>query len=648
MNGDSPRLRLSVIGIVGISLFTALIARMWYLQVLASPDLKLAAQENSVRTVLEPAPRGRILDRNGKVLVGNRASNVVAVDRVALDAMSKADRAALLARLSTVLGVPVPDIEKGLASQRVSPYTPAPIAHDVDETKMVVLRERQDEFPGVVAEREAVRSYPYGNLAAHLLGYVGEISEDELAASHDTYALGDQVGKDGVEKTYEADLRGTPGQEQIEVDRQGHPIRVVANKPPVQGLDVKLSIDVDVQQAAELSLAQGLEATKGHAFKDTSKPLIADAGSVVALDAKEGTVLALASFPTFDLPGLADGISDEEAATLFPKDQSQAAPFLDRAIAGEYQPGSTWKLVTADAALSTGLITPASTIDDRGVYTIPGDCTGNGCRRTNAGGTPYGVVDVRKALTVSSDVFFYTLGGRFWQERSTYGENPIQDAAGSLGFGADTGVPLPGESSGRVLTRETKDALAAKNPLLAAPGWYTGNNVNLAIGQETMLVTPIQLANAYATFADGGTRYALNVALDVQRPDGTVVRRIGPRVAAHVDIPPDVRQPIVDGLTRVVSDPRGTAYNAFRGFPLDQWGVAGKTGTAQSPPRQDTALFVGWGPTADPRYVVSVVMEQSGFSATSAAPVARRVFGVISGLETEGQAEYTQVNGVGE
>jgi penicillin-binding protein 2 len=648
VTGDSPRLRLAVIGIIGISLFTALVARMWYLQVLASPSLKLQAQENSVRTVLEPAPRGRILDRNGVVMVGNRASNVVAIDRLKLAGFTKAQRSALLDKLSQVLSVSVPDLEKRLASQQVSPYTPVPMAQDVDETKMVVLRERQDEFPGVVAQRVAVRTYPFGSLGAHLLGYVGEISQTELAKAGSTYALGDKVGKDGVEKTYETELRGTPGEEQIEVDRQGRPIRVVASKPPVQGLDVRLSIDVNVQQAAETALAEGLAATRGHLFKDDRKPLVADAGSVVALDVKEGSVLALASYPTFDLPGLADGISDEEAAVLFPKDQSKAAPFLDRAIAGVYLPGSTWKLVTADAALSTGLITANTTVNDTGQYTIPGDCTGNGCRKRNAGGASYGLVDVRKALAVSSDVFFYKLGGDFWQQRAKYGDNPMQTVAASLGFGADTGVPLPGEVSGRVLTKASKNALAAQNKLLATPGWYAGDNVNTAIGQETMQVTPIQLANAYATYANGGTLYALNIALDIQKANGEIVKQIDPRVASHVDIPPAVRQPIVDGLTRVVSDPKGTAYNAFQGFPLSKWGIAGKTGTAQAEKRQDDALFVGWGPTADPHYAVSVVMEQSGFSATSAAPVARRVFGVISGLETQGTAKYTPVNGTGE
>jgi penicillin-binding protein 2 len=642
---DSPRMRLAVVAIVGISLFTALAARMWYLQVLASSTYQQLAETNQIREVFEPAPRGRILDRQGRVLVGNRASNVVAIDRLALDEFDKGERAALLGRLSELLGVPVADLEKRLTSQQASPYTPAPVAEDVDESKMVVLRERQDEFPGVVAERVAMRSYPHGNLAAHLLGYVGEIDADQVAKSGGLYAAGDRIGRDGVEKAYESELRGTPGVKEIEVDRRDRPIRVISSTPPVQGLDIRLSIDLDVQAAAEKALAEGLQSTRGHAFKDDKKPLVADAGSVVALDVTDGTVVALASYPTYDLPALADGISNEEWAVMNPPDgDDRAAPFLDRAVQGKYEPGSSWKLVTADAALRTGLMGQFTPVKDDGTYTISGDCTGNGCKRSNAGGVAYGSVDIRKALTVSSDVYFYTVGELFWQQRSRYGENPIQDVAATLGFGAATGLPVPGEDSGRVLTKTSKNALHDKDPALAAAGWYTGNNVNLAIGQESMLVTPIQLANAYATYANGGTRYALNIALDVRR-GAEVVRTIGPRVAAKVDLPANVRQPIVDGLTSVVSATNGTAYLAFQGFPLNKWGIAGKTGTAQAPPRQDTSIFVGWGPTASPHYAVSVVMEQSGFGASAAAPVARRVFGVLSGLEPGGHATYIPANG---
>lgn len=639
---DTPRLRLGIIAIIALSLFAALLTRLWYLQVLEAPDLRLAAEANSVRIVPEPAPRGRILDRHGRVLVDNRASNVVAIDRTKLP---DDEVEGLLERLSAVLGIPPDVLGRRIDDKRVSPYTPVPIAEDVSEDKMVHLLERADEFPSVVAKRVAVRAYPHGSLAAHVIGYVGEVTKEEIDADPGAYNLGDQIGKAGVERIYEKDLRGRDGELRIEVDAKGKPIRVVDRTAPKQGNDVVLTIDLDVQRTAEEALAQGLESTRGRPFQDDRRPLKADAGAAVVLDTTGG-VEAMASYPSFDLPGLADGISTEEAAVLF--GEGSGAPFTNRAIQGQYAPGSTWKLITADAALRQGLISPNFSLIDGGTYTIPGDCTGRGCLRRNAGSRAYGRVGVSRALSVSSDVFFYTLGANFWIQRDKYGENPIQDVAGMYGFGESTGVPLPFESKGRVLTKASKQALHDKNPRLASAGWYTGNNVNLAIGQEAMLVTPMQIANAYATFANGGRRYSPNVALRVQRQDKTLVREIAPRLVATIDLPPHVQGPIMNGLVSAVRDEDGTAFNAFAGFPLPQWGVAGKTGTAQATPKQDTALFAAFGPTAGPQHVVTVVMEQAGFGASAAAPAARRIFAMLSGLEGGEPVQFTQVNGVGD
>lgn len=644
MTADNPRLRLAVLAVVALSLFAALFTRLWYLQVLSAPDYRLQAQANQLRTVLEPAPRGRILDRNGKVLVDNRASNVVAIDRSKL---VEKERPVLLERLSAVLGVPAEELGKRLDSQRVSPYTPVPVAEDVGEDKMTHLLERADEFPAVVAKRVAVRTYPMGSLAAHVLGYVAEVNDNDLKEFTD-YKQGDLIGKSGVERAYERELRGRPGKLEIEVDAKGKPVRIVKRQLPVQGSDVVLSIDAGVQQTAETALREGLHATQGRLFEDDKTHLKADAGSVVVLDVN-GTVEALASFPTFDLPGLADGISVEEGRVLFPQDRNTAAPFVNRGLQGQYAPGSTWKLITADAALRSGLINPNFSLVDSGTYTIPGDCTARGCVRRNAGSTAYGRVGVSRALAVSSDVFFYTLGGRFWIERDHYGENAIQDVARQYGFGAKTEIPLP-EVAGQVLTKDIKNALHDKNPRLATAGWYTGDNVSLAIGQAVMTVTPIQIANAYATFANGGHRYQPNIALRIQKQDGTVVREFGPRKVADIPMPPNVRNPIMAGLEQALTDPKGTATNAFAGFPLRQWGIAGKTGTAQAPPKQDTALFSAFGPTQDLAHghVVTVVMEQSGFGASAAAPVARRVFETLAGVGSTGPVEFTQVNGAGD
>lgn len=645
MTQDTPRLRLGVLAVIALSLFAALFTRLWYLQVLSAPDLQLQAHANITQIVTEPAPRGRILDRDGDVLVDNRASNVVAVDRSKL---RKEDRPAVLQRLSEALEIPVPALEERLDDQRVNRYVPVPVAEDVPEPKMTQIMEQPDDYPAVVAKRVAVRTYPHGNLAAHILGYVGEISEAELAERAEEYQLGDTIGKAGVERVYERDLRGRDGALEIEVDAEGNPIRIVKRTPPVQGHDVVLSLDLDVQRVAEKALAQGLDSTRGQPFEnDRSRPLKANAGAAVVLDT-QGRVLAMASNPTFDLPAIADGISGEEAKSLFPDDPT-IAPQVNRAISGQYPPGSTWKLVVADAALRSGFIGPNFSLVDRGTYQIPGDCVGRGCIRRNAGSTPYGTVGVRRALSVSSDVFFYHLGAQLWIQRETFGQDVIQRSARLYGYGQETGIPLTSEKAGRVLTPALKEKLAEEgSPLVADGGWFTGQNVSLAIGQDVVVVSPLQIANAYATLANGGARYQPNIAIRAQRQDGTLVREVSPRKLEQIDLPPQIRDPIVRGLEDAVRTEEGTAYNAFAGFPLAQYAIAGKTGTAQDPPRQDHALFAAFGPTQDPQHVVTVVMEQSGFGSSAAAPVARRIFEVLAGIGVQGAAQFTPVNGAGD
>jgi penicillin-binding protein 2 len=659
MAADSPHLRLGIVGIIALSLFAALLARLWYLQVLEAPSFQSAAAANSVREVEEEAPRGRILDTKGRVLVDNRASNVVAVDRAkfaaelgiaawsveAWNEIPEEERVATLEPLATVLGEPVDVLEKRLVDQRTSPYTPIPLARDVPEDKMVRLMEHADEFPSVVAKRVAVRTYPMGNLAPHLLGYTGEATQEEIDDSGGLVDLGDQVGKSGVELAYDRDLRGEPGVERIEVDARGKPIRVVSRKAPVQGHDVVLTLDADVQRVAEESLKQGLESARRQRFEDDGTFLKADAGAAVVLDT-QGSVVAMASYPTFDLPALADGITVEEGKRLF--DGNAGAPMVDRAITGRYAPGSTWKLITADAGLRSGMISAATTINDTGTYTIRGDCL-SGCTRRNAGSQPWGLVNVSRALAVSSDVFFYDIGAKFWFQRGQYGEDAIQKQAEQYGFGQSTGIPLPNEGSGLLLTPALKKQLAAeKSSQVDGPDWFAGTNVSLAIGQDAMYATPIQIANAYATFANRGDRFQPNIASVIRRQDETIVKEIAKRKVNHVDLPPAIHDPILNGLEGAITNEKGTAFNAFRGFPLAEWRIAGKTGTAQAPPKQDTALFVGFGPVPNPQYAVAVVLEQGGFGATTAAPVARRIFGQLSGLEISGPVQFVQANVVGD
>ena len=620
------RARLAIIGIVGLSLFVALFARLYYLQVLQSPDYQLNAEQQAVRQIRELPLRGRILDRDGRVLVENRALDVVTIER---DKLPKDRRADVLASVATLVGEPLERIEARLDDPRQTGIVPIVVAEGVSKEVVVQLAERAAELPGVRAERIGRRSYPSGSIAAHVLGYVGEINDDELERAGESYEAGDPFGKAGVERVYDRQLRGEPGWTAYEVDARGRPLRAVDRKTPVNGADVVLSLDLDVQRVAESALAEGLLAARGRTFGTTAVPFVADAGAVVVLDLAEASVVAMASYPTFDPTVLADGVNGEEAARLF--DEGTGAPFTNRAIQGQYAPGSTWKVVTSAAALERGLIAPSTTIRDEGSYVIP-ECVGR-CRFQNAGNTSYGLVDLPRALAVSSDVYFYRIGADLWVRRDQLGENAIQDTAKTLGFGAPTGIALPSEARGRIPTPASRQELFEQRPdVYITGGWFTGDNVNLAIGQGELTVTPMQLASVYGTLANGRMS-KWNVALRVQQTDGTVVKEITPRIGDPVALRDETRRSILEGLRRALTDDRGTATQAFAGFPLDRYPIAGKTGTAQVMPRQDNALFVAVAPADAPRYAVAVVMEQAGFGSTSAAPVARRIFGELSDLE---------------
>ncbi len=633
MTRDSPHVRLGVFGIVTVSLFAALFARLWYLQVMASPEFQVAAKANQQRVVVEPAPRGRILDRDGVVLVDNRISIVVTADRSELDDLDDGERRRVLTRLAAELtryGQPftVEDIEERLADVRFSPYTPVPVAEDVPEELAVYLSEHNIEFTDAIAvEARPVRSYPYGRLASHVVGYVGAINDEEYGAAveagnEESYQLDDEVGKAGVERTYEADLRGTPGRRVLEVDAEGDTVRELAYTAPVPGDDVQLTIDADLQAVAETALREELDRTRSRRVSGSNFPNAAPAGSTVVLDPRDGAVLSMASFPDFDPAAFTNGIDSAEWAAL--QDPAAFFPLNNRAIQGQYAPGSTFKLVTAYAAMAVGAITADTTIVDEGEYRIQ-NCSG-ACVKRNAGSKAYGNVSLRRALTVSSDVFFFGLGDRFWIERDVYGD-PIQDAARGFGMGADLGIPLPSEQSGHVPTPESRRQRHEDNPdAFPNPDWRSGDNVNLAIGQGDMLVTPLQLASAYGTLANGGTVYSPNVVGRVlDRETGEVVRTIDRRVVNELSLPAEIRQPIVDGLTGAVNDvEEGTAAGSFQGFP-ENFIVAGKTGTAQVTGKADTAVFVGFGPVESPRYVAAAMLEESGFGGIASAPLVRRI-----------------------
>jgi len=635
MAAAPTRLRVTVIGVVVIALFAALFTRLWYLQVLDSAAFVEQAKRNEIRFVCEPAPRGRILDRNGTPLVENRVTTALTLSQ-----KGAKDNPQVMPMLSALLGVPEEELLKRLRDPRYVHLKPVPIAVDVPEDKVIFIKENSDRFPGVNAAPLAQRRYPQGRLAAHLLGYTGPISEEQLKARKspparpdgfvdpladcDTYKITDEIGKLGIESTFDEVLRGQPGVQSYEVDSKGRilaepdPLRV-----PVQGADVVLAIDATIQREAEDSLRQGLASARLlKASKTDPKQLRAPGGSAVVVDVKTGAVVAMASAPDFALEDFVGGVSETVFSTYR---DDPATPLLNRPIQGLYPPASTFKLPVAVAGLRDGVIpSPGATIVDGGEYRIPPPCSGQ-CKYRNSGGISHGRIDLPAALTVSSDVFFYDVGARFWFGRSTYGETAVQDVARTFGLGSKTGIALTSEFGGRV-----SDPKIRKNLRKTDNGWFVGDNVNMAIGQGETLVTPLQLAMEFATFANGGTLYQPRIAEQVKNPDGSLARDIGPIERGSAPVAPESRGPIVAGLRGVVASPVGTASNAFDGYA--GMPVAGKTGTAQQPPRQDTALFVGYAPYTDPRYAVSVVLEEGGFGGTTAAPVARRIFEALSAV----------------
>ena len=597
------RRRMVVVAILTVFCFSALLTRLVHLQVAERPAYAARAEANRLRKVPVEAPRGRILDRQGRVLADAGAAWRIRLDR----RVPASRRDPLLERLAPVLGVPAADLGARAADRSADPVAPVTLLDDAPEDLVIAVRERQAEFPGIEIDSHPVRRYPHATLAAHVLGTLG--------AAPGPGQVG-RRGASGVEAAYDQALAGKPGETRMEVDSAGRPVRTVGQQAPVPGQDVSLTLDLDAQAAAEQALADGMALARSGA--PGAAAATAPGGSVVALDVRDGSVVALASAPTFDPAALAGRIPAATWAAFH--DPAAHAPLTNRALQGLYAPGSTFKPVTALAGLGSALVTPATVVDDRGTYRL-------GTRSLqNAQGRAYGKVDLARALAVSSDVFFYGLGDRLARlPGGTTADGPIQDIAGRLGFGRPTGIDIGPEGTGRVPGPASRREAHDRRPGAVPDGrWYPGDNVNLAIGQGDVLVTPLQLARAYATLATGTLPPAPRV---VAGPPGP-----GAVAATPAGLDPGARHAVLTGLLRAVGTKEGTAAAAFAGFPLDRVPVLGKTGTAQVMGKADTSLFAAVAPANDPRYVVVAVVEESGFGSVVAAPIVRKVLEVLTGV----------------
>jgi penicillin-binding protein 2 len=622
---DNSRVRVSIVGVVIVALFTSLFARLWFLQMGPEQRLGQIVSALSTRVIQTESPRGEILDRNGKVLAQDVAAWAVTVDRD----LGPKTRDRVLGQLSEVLGIPQKTLLSNYQSNRQSLLAPAVVALRVPLAQQLVIREHRDAYPGVNVVELTIRSYRYDGLASQVLGYVGEIGADQLKQLKSKgYQAGDLVGRDGVEAAYESVLRGRPRRVTVQVDPTGKQIGApVSVDPGTVGDNVKLTIDINVQQAAEKALAEGILAA--HTLQDTSKEAVAvgyktlqpTGGAVVVLDVHDGSVVAMASNPTYPLSWWVGGISTDHFSLL--SNAGAQNPLLNRVTEGQYAPGSTFKLVPSIALNQYNVLGASQYVADNGSVRLEGTTF------TNDNGTRNGSVNLQRALTVSSDVYFYNAGNDFWNIWKLDPQRGlgIQQVANQLGFGKPTGIEI-GDAAGRIPDPTWKAAFAKANYKSAQEKrdhaiWYPADNIFAAVGQGDDFVTPLQLANAYACFANGGTLWTPHVGQAVTDPmTKKAISVTAPKSRGKIAIGQYTYQQMAAGFAGVVSDKTGTANQPFQGLFVP---VAGKTGTAQIPGKGPTSLFASYFPVDNPQYAVVAVVEQGGHGAQTAAPIVRQV-----------------------
>ena len=689
---DRRATRLGVLALAGVMLFSLLGVRLWFLQTVKADELQENIEFSRTRTVRLAPERGRIVDREGRILADNERILSVGVDWAVL--RRKSQREDIFRRLSGWIDVAPETMEEQFdpSGRTVDPFRPYIVRRDIDEPTAIALLERVEDFPGVEIVTEWRRVYPYGQHAAHVVGYMGAITAEQVDdPEYENYLLNERVGQFGVERSMEPVLHGIWGYKILEVDAANRPVRVLEEVPPVNGFDVQLTIDLDVQQYLEQSLETTLEIRREQTAPNpivrkpdgTREPMDpergdrvsykAPAGSGVVMDYSTGEVIAIASHPTFDPRWFEAGISGDKFQQLFPvTDDPDQSILVNRAVQGRYNLGSTFKPFTAFAALNTGLISPGEYYNDTGRYTlseesVPSDACASGffkCEYKNAtcgNGRPcvYGSVNAEDALAVSSDTFFYRIGENIML-RNDFAP-VLQEEVREFGFGSDTGIELPFEFDGTVPDRELKRIYAERGVISKGEGagYYVGDNVQLAIGQGLLSATPLHLTTAYGALAYGGVVLQPSVIQAIWNPGlpdgesgyvdfgrGSIYQDMSdPVLVNEIPMPNEIRDPIVQGLRRVIygqgvtSDfyHKTTGEHLFFDYPRgdDAIPMAGKTGTAQGAgnyPWNDSSAFTGFSLDEDRPYVVTAYLEKSGYGSQAAAPVVKCMFMALSGL----------------
>ena len=631
----TPRtaLRVAILGVVALIAFGVLFLRLWSLQILSGSSYLDTALNNQLRTVRIEAPRGPILDRKGRVLVTNAAS--LAVELWPADLPTGSGRDTELRRLSELLDIPPGRIRRQIREHRSDPLSPITLRVAVKGERINYLYEHQAEFPGVRIRRTFIRRYNSEALAAHLLGYVGEISPEQLKELRKKgYVAGDRIGQAGVEATYDEYLRGVAGLAELRVDSLGRPKSALTlTQNPEPGRAIRLTIDIGLQRAAERALRYGID------LAHENGEWAADGGAIVALDPMSGEVLAMASSPTYR-PSVFAGRADPEklAPLLVPAAAEEANyPAYNRAIAGLYPAGSVFKPATALAALQERLVSAYQPLACTPSYFVRGT-TGAGQTFKNWDPNVNREMTMPEALAASCDTYFYRLGHWFFGLPEERG-HPLQQWASRFGFGALTGVDVRPEESGLLPTPEWREQRYTKetDPCCWQEDrlWKPGDSIQLAIGQKDLLVTPLQMARFYAMLANGGSLVTPHMVADVELRGGdrqrpVVLRRFEPPAAQPSGVDFSYLQVVQAGLYEATHAEYGTSSAVFRDFPVP---IAGKTGTAEKYVElptykglRDQSWWCGWGPVDSPKIVVCALIENGGHGGSAAAPAALKVF----------------------
>ena len=634
--------RIGILGFLVLAAFGVLFVRLWSLQVLSGNEFLVAAQNNQLRLESKEAPRGPVKDRYGRVLVDNASATAVKITPAYLP---KRGQYAELRRLARILQVPLSDVTDQIKKHRADRLTPVVVKEVATENEVRFLYEHQKEFPGMTIEDTFIRRYPYGDLAAHILGYVGEVSEEQLKKLKG-YKLGDRIGQGGIEASFDKELRGTAGVEQKRVDSLGQPVGPVETKQlPDAGYGLRLTLDAKLQRAAQHAVIDGINRAQA------DKKWYAKAGAVVALDPRDGAIRAIASYPTFD-PTVYTRRKKRDLAPLLDPDVAKASDFpaLDRAIAGAYPPGSTFKPVTALAAMQEHILRPYDSLACTGSYKVAGQTFNNWDPSVNT------MMTLPAALAQSCDTYFYQVGKAFYDLPPDRGQ-PLQRWAKTFGFGETTGLDVGPETSGLLPTLKWKRETFTKktDPCCWEVDrlWKPGDSVQLAIGQKDMLASPLQMARFYALLANGGKLVTPHLVSAIEQGGGPssgptqepiVLRRYQPP-AKELNLDPAAIDVIRQGLYEATHSPNGTSSGVFGHYPE---AIAGKTGTAEKVidtgdgyfRKEDTAWWCGWGPYESPELVVCAVIENGGFGGEVAAPSALQVFEEHFGIKaTQVQAE---------